>query len=184
MSESLRDQLLKAGFKPGPRSEGDGAAGRGKRVEGSSPGKRGSEREPSLAEAYAARQREDRRAAEEARQRAQAEQQRRRENDRRLQTLVGAHALNRPEAELARHFEYGKRIRRVYVTAEQMRALNAGELGVVQWHGRFYLLPAERVMEVLDFAPEHVALRIDPNAPAAEPEYEDPRHRIPDDLMW
>jgi uncharacterized protein YaiL (DUF2058 family) len=184
MSESLRDQLLKAGFKPTARPERDGAAGGRQRVDGAMAGNRAGEREPSLAEAYAARQREERKAAEEARQRALAEQQRRRENDRRLQALVGSHAQNRPEAELARHFEYGKRIRRVYVTAEQMRALNAGELGVVQWHGRFYLLPADRIEEVLGFAPEHVALRVDPTAPSPEPEYEDPRHRIPDDLMW
>ena len=36
------------------------------------------------------------------------------------------------EADHVRHFEYGGKIKRVHVTAAQLKALNAGELGVVQ----------------------------------------------------
>jgi len=56
---------------------------------------------------------------------------------------VAVERLNAEAADIARHFPYGGKIKRIYVTAEQLTALNAGELGVVQLNGRYLLVTAE-----------------------------------------
>ena len=83
-----------------------------------------------------------------------------------------------------RHFEYGGKIKRIYVTADQLQALNAGELGVAQLNGRYLLVTAAVLAEAeAVFAPS-VALRVDPDAPAGDDPYADPKYQVPDDLVW
>ncbi len=92
--------------------------------------------------------------------------------------------LNDAEADIARHFEYGGKIKRVHVTAEQLRALNAGVIGVVQQKGRYLLVPADVLAQVeAAFAPA-VALKVDPSAVAGDDPYADPKFQVPDDLVW
>ena len=68
--------------------------------------------------------------------------------------------------------------------AEQLAALNAGELGVVQLNGRYLLVTAAVLDEAEAIFPQGVALRVDPSAPAGEDPYSDPRYQVPDDLVW
>ena len=108
----------------------------------------------------------------------------RREARARLAELLEGKALNVTEADIARHFDYGGKIKRVYVTADQLRALNAGELGVVQQDGRYLLVDASVLAEAeAVFAPA-VALKVDPSAPPADDPYADPKYQVPDDLVW
>jgi len=70
------------------------------------------------------------------------------------------------------------------VTADQLKALNAGELGVLQQNGRYVLVTAAVLAEAeAVFAPS-VALKVDPDAPAGEDPYADPQYQVPDDLVW
>lgn len=194
MSDSLRDQLLGLGFKPAP---GKPAERKPKPKSGGKPrpqadkgkparpgGKPRSREDIDLAKAYAIRaqrEKDERIAAEQARQ---EEARQRREARARLATLVEGKALNREDADIARHFEYGGKIKRVYVTAEQLKALNAGELGVIQHNGRYLLVSAELLAQAeAVFAPA-VALKVDPDAPAADDPYADPKYQVPDDLVW
>ena len=71
----------------------------------------------------------------------------RRESRARLAVLLQGKALNDPAADIARHFEYGGKIKRIHVTADQLKALNAGELGVVQLDGRYVLVAAASLAE-------------------------------------
>lgn len=140
--------------------------------------------EIDLARAYAIRaqkEKDDRLAAE----RAQQEQARlRREAKAELGELLKDGAINDPAADIARHFEYGGKIKRIYVTAAQLKALNAGELGVVQANGRYLLVSAETLNRAESIFPAAVALRVDPDAPASDAAYADPHFQIPDDLVW
>ena len=98
--------------------------------------------------------------------------------------MLEGKALNVPEADIARHFDYGGKIKRVHVTAAQLKALNAGELGVVQQDGRYLLVTAAVLAEAeATFAPA-VALKVDPAAPADADPYADPQYQVPDDLVW
>ncbi|MFC3715653.1 DUF2058 domain-containing protein [Luteimonas soli] len=202
MSDTLRDQLLGLGFKQAPKPAKPPRDGKQK------PGTRGGKpdaqpRQPAhgkakkphprnpasredidLAKAYAIRaQREkDERIAAERLKQEQARQ--RREAKAKLAALLKDKALNDANADLVRHFDYGGKIKRIHVTADQLKALNAGELGVVQLDGRYLLVTADVLAQAeATFAPA-VALKVDPDAPAADDEYADSRFQVPDDLVW
>ena len=206
MSTTLRDQLLGLGFKdapkPKPQDRPKHAPQQAKAGQGGKPAHAGrkpdhkpgphkkaqqkprSREDIDLAKAYAIRaqkQKDERIEAERQKQEAARE---RREARARLAQLLQGKALNDPAADIARHFEYGGKIKRVHVTEAQLRALNAGELGVVQLDGRYLLVDAATLDVAAATYPPAVALRVDPAAPAADDPYADPKFQVPDDLVW
>nr|WP_226426510.1 DUF2058 family protein [Xanthomonas sp. MWU16-30325] len=137
-----------------------------------------------LAKAYAIRAQREKDERIEAERLKQEEARLRREAKAKLEELLKDKGLNHVDADIARHFPYGGKIKRIYVTADQLKALNAGELGVLQLNGRYLLVTAEVLADAeAVFAPS-VALKVDPNAPAGEDPYADPQYQVPDDLVW
>lgn len=199
MSGSLRDQLMGLGFKPAPKPDPKPEAkkpshpthharrneGRGKPPPGKPSPQGGKPRgEMDLGKAYAIRaqkEKDERIAAEKARQ---EEAQRKREGKAKLAELLKTATLNDAAAEVARHFEYGGKIRRVYVTATQLVALNAGELAVVQQAGRYHLVSAAHGRDADALLPGVLALLVDPNAATEDENYADPKFQVPDDMVW
>lgn len=137
-----------------------------------------------LAKAYAIRAQKEKEERIEAERLKQEQGRLRREAKAAVEVLIKDKALNHPDADIARHFEYGGKIKRVHVTADQLKALNAGELGVVQQNGRYLLVPSDLLAQAEGLFPQCVALKVDPNAPAEEDPYADPRFQVPDDLVW
>ena len=209
MSDTLRDQLLGLGFKAAPKPErkpdnrrdgrpqgkpGQGRpqggnhkpahakAGQGKPAHG--PRKPRSQEDIDLAKAYAIRAQKEKDERIEAERIKQEEARLRREAKAKLDELLKDKALNAEAADIARHFPYGGKIKRIYVTAEQLKALNAGELGVLQQNGRYLLVTAELLAEAEKIFAPAVALKVDPNAPAEDDPYADPQYQVPDDLVW
>ena len=189
MADSLRDQLLKSGIvkavqpvrardeKRAPSRERSQRENRKSqapvtRTLSAPPG------EMDLAKAYAVRARVD--AAERRRaEQVVAEQARlRRERKAKIQKLLDGQALNKVDVEHVRHFEYGGKIRRLHVDAEQLRALNAGELAVVQQSGRYLLVARALAEQVREIDAHQLALLVDPAASAVADD------GVPDDLMW
>lgn len=143
--------------------------------------------EPSLAHAYQIRAETEKREREEAQKRAQEEAARKREQRLKLAALVAGKRQNDAAGEHVRNFSYGKKIRKVNVTPEQFRQLNAGELGVAQVDGRFLILAPDLIREILVLAPQHVALFVPEGIGASanpDEDYSDPRFQVPDDLVW
>jgi len=172
MSTSLRDQLLGLGFKasaPPPKKK---------------PPRPQSQDEIDLAKAYAIRAQREKQERLDAERQKQEDARQRREAQAKLAVLLQGKALNAEAADIARHFEYGGKIKRIYVTAEQLKALNAGELGVVQLTGRYLLVSAEILAEAEAIFAPAIALKVDPAADREEDPYADPRYQIPDDLIW
>ena len=208
MSNSLRDQLLGLGFKdaprPAPRPKPDvrkppqspqagkpAHPGRGQQpgrpaARTPKPGqqKRTSREDIDLAKAYAIRAQKEKDERIEAERQRQEQARLRREARAKLEAFLKDRALNDATAEIARHFPYGGKIKRVYVNPDQLRALNAGELGVAQLNGRYVLVSAADLAEVESIFPAAVALRVDPGAPAGDDPYADPKFQVPDDLVW
>jgi len=194
MSTTLRDQLLGLGFKPTAPASKTNQPARARnpkqrlpetgKSKAARPGPKQSQEEIDLAKAYAIRaQREKQERIEAERQKQDAARQRR-EALAKLGAFLDGKALNIKDADIARHFEYGGKIKRVYVTAEQLKALNAGELGVVQLTGRYLLVSAEVLAEAERIFAEAIALKVDPDAPPADDPYADPKYQVPDDLVW
>lgn len=214
MSDSLRDQLLGLGFKPDPtptaKSQpqakpaprtGPGAqnqrrsdrtqanyprpqSARPPRAENPKPGTSRTRQEIDLAKAYAIRAQKEKDERIEAERIKQEDARVRREAKATLTVMLKDKALNDPAADIARHFDYGGKIKRVHVTAPQLKALNAGELGVVQLDGRYLLVAAATLAEAETIFPPAVALKVDPHASAGDDPYADPQYQIPDDLVW
>ncbi len=211
MSNSLRDQLLGLGYKdapkPAPRPKHDtpkagqggkpahagrpthagkpAHAGKPQQRRHASPQQKKHTREDiDLAKAYAIRAQREKDERIEAERLKQEEARLRREAKARLEAFLKDKALNAAEAEHVRHFEYGGKIKRIHVTAEQLKALNAGELGVVQMNGRYLLVDAATLAEAEAIFAQAVALKVDPNAPAEADPYSDPQYQVPDDLVW
>ncbi|BAV97812.1 DUF2058 domain-containing protein [Lysobacter enzymogenes] len=162
------------GGKPGERGRGRPGAG----------GRAPTREDIDLAKAYAIRaqrEKDERIAAEKAKQ---EEARLRREARAKLAELLKDQALNVADADIARHFPYGGKIKRVYVTAEQLKQLNAGELGVLQQEGRYLLVSAAMLAQAEAIFAPAVALKVDPNAPAQDDPYADPMYQVPDDLVW
>lgn len=199
MSDSLKDQLMKLGFKPAPKPERkperkpehrkdsarpaqDGKPAPSRRAEGR--GRPRQEGDIDLAKAFAIRaqkEKDERIAAERQRQ---EEARQRREARARLDEFLQRVRLNDDKAEIARHFPYGGKIRRIHVTPEQLAALNAGDLAVVQLAGRYHLVSAADGAQAEAILPNSLALQVDPNAPPEADDYADPRYQVPDDLIW
>ena len=140
--------------------------------------------EIDLAKAYAIRAQREKEERIEAERVKQEEARLRREAKAKLAEFVKDKGLNDAAAEIARHFPYGGKIKRIYVNAEQLKALNAGELGVVQLDGRYVLVTAAVLAEAEAIFAPAVALKVDPNAPAEDDPYADPQYQVPDDLVW
>jgi len=185
MSDSLRDQLLKAGFapvradkprKPETRKPDKHA---GKSGVAHAPKKK-SANDFDLARAYAVRAQTEKAERAQAEREAQKQAQERRERKRRLHELLSGNALAIPDdAEHVRHFEHAGKIRRIHVSADQLAGLNKGELGVVVQGGRFILVAREIALKAGEISPDTIALLVDPNAPPEESD-----DGVPDDLMW
>ena len=214
MTISLRDQLLGLGYKPAPKPErkpeqkpASRSAPQGEQRRGGKPahadqrpprksGPHGAApRKPAqdrprtredidLAKAYAIRAQREKDERIEAERLKQEEARKRREAKAKLAELLVGKGLNAADAEHVRHFEYGGKIKRIHVTAEQLKALNAGQLGVVQQDGRYTLVSAELLAQAEAIFPAAVALKVDPDAPAEADPYADPQYQVPDDLVW
>ena len=205
MSNSLKDQLLGLGFsapKPEPRKPqpakktGQGgkpahAHAHANRKPGGKPAqhkpqhqKPRSREDIDLAKAYAIRAQKEKDERIEAERLKQEEARLRREAKAKLAGFLVGKSLNAAEAEHVRHFEYGGKIKRIHVTAEQLKALNAGLLGVVQQDGRYLLVDADVLAQAEAIFAPAVALKVDPNAPSQDDPYSDPQYQVPDDLTW
>jgi uncharacterized protein YaiL (DUF2058 family) len=176
MSDSLQDQLRALGLarqspeRNKPRRKSKPAPNRpaaGKSAGGEMP----------LGKAYALREKEEQKNADKARRRKLAEDRKRREINKKIRAIVKDKRLNVEDAEVARNFMYRERIRKIYVTADQNKALTRGELGLAYLSGGYHVLDRETLGQVRSIAADHV---VDLEA-SSEDEEEFP---VPDDLQW
>ncbi|MDR2012836.1 MAG: DUF2058 family protein [Rhodanobacter sp.] len=177
MSESLRDQLLKAGFAPKPKQEA--RVRPPQRPQREKPTQHPPRREApdiDLAKAYALRDKSERQAREHEQREAEQRAREKRERKQKLGALLGKAALNDVNADIARHFPHAKKIRRIYVTAGQLPQLNGGELAVVQYAGRYLLVRRETALAAQAIDADALVLLCDPNAADED--------GVPADLIW
>nr|WP_313316667.1 DUF2058 family protein [Stenotrophomonas sp.] len=177
---SAKPHAGKPGQQDKPRHPGKPGQARPQQA----PRKPRSQEDIDLAKAYAIRAQKEKDERIEAERQKQEEARLRREARAKLDELVKDKGLNDPNADIARHFPYGGKIKRIYVNADQLKALNAGELGVLQQNGRYLLVTAALLAEAEQVFAASVALKVDPNAPAQDDPYADPAYQVPDDLVW
>ncbi len=132
----------------------------------------------SLDRAYALRKQEEKTQADTARKQKQAEDRQRRQLNKEIRAIVSKYRLNDSLAEIQRHFMYRGRIRKINLTPDQLKALNAGELGIAYLSGGYHLLAPEHVEVVRKLSAEHI-----PDLVSVKT-IEEKEHPVPDDLTW
>lgn len=202
---SLQDQLLKAGLvdkdklaqaeqeKQHRRQQRKQTAGRpGKKKAWKKTGKKAGKKfagkkhqsDSDLAAAYRAKANAEKRDKEHQKQKKVAEQEARRLRNLQLDKIVEDKLLNDDSAEVPRYFNYMGKIRRILVTEEQLKAVNAGELGVAVLRSRPVLLDMDTHAKFKELAPDLI-----PDMGGEEPSGEDwdeqyKGFEVPDDMRW
>jgi len=175
MSNSLKDQLLALGLaskkpqaKPKKQHKPRSKISRSNE----------SNTEISLDQAYRIRNKDEQQKKQQAiAQKRELERQRRQINQK-IQRLIKEHAVRDDAADKKRNFLYKGRIRSVLATADQISEINNGSLGVAYLSGNYHLLPADKIVEIGQFAPDHIP---DLAGSVSEDEKDNP---VPDDLIW
>jgi len=184
MGLSLQEQLLKAGLVKKATAQ-TVATEKRKHAEQKARGQ--APKEPTandLARAYAERAKAEKQEADRLIVEKQREQAERRARNERLRTLLEGKSLNRRDADIARNFEYGGKIRRVYVTPEQLKLINSGAIGIAQLKGSYVLLSKDDALKVRELAHENLALLVEQSGPEGGDGYADSKFAVPDDLIW
>lgn len=179
MSDSLRDQLLKAGLvtkKEAARSERAKPPFRGGKGRSTPAGTSNSAADDAARAAKAARDRELNR-----QQQAKIEARARRAQ---LRQIIDQHRVPSPETDDYYNFVDGGKVRRIAVDASLRARLVAGTLLIARCDGRYQMIPAEAAALVRERDAEAVIALVQPDATSTS---EDDPYRdfaVPDDLTW
>lgn len=179
MSDSLRDQLLKAGLvtkKEAARSERAKQPFRGGKGRSPQAGTSSKAADDAARAAKAARDRELNR-----QQQAKIEARARRAQ---LRQIIDQHRVPSPETDDYFNFVDGGRVRRIAVDGKLRARLVAGTLVIARCDGRYDMVPADAAALVRERdAGAVVALDRPDSAPARDDDpYRD--FTVPDDLTW
>ncbi|MCF6261978.1 MAG: DUF2058 domain-containing protein [Xanthomonadales bacterium] len=177
MSESLRDQLLKAGLAK-TKVANKKPLRQHKKSTRTKPVHTKSGGSSDLASAWRARAKYEKDSAKKRIALKQAEQKRRREINNKLVDLLDSNKQNKDSAEICRNFSHFGKIRKIMLDKQQLEQLNSGSLGVVYLRGRYYLVDAAIAVEAKKLSPEHV-----PDLQGVD-NPEESEHPVPDDLVW
>jgi len=170
---SLKSQLLKAGVATQKQAR---RAQHQKRQEQKSTQKSAAE----LAQQRRAEQAERSRQLNEQRQAELRERERQAE----IQQLIETHQISREGGEHNYQFVMNKRITKIVVTEAMISPLAKGQMGIVAWQERFYVLPAAALERVAERDEDVIVVwhKASQTTAAQDDPYAD--FPIPDDLMW
>ena len=157
MSDSLRDQLLKAGLVTRDQANRAEAKSRRKQKPRKGPDSPDQARERQLQQEIAAAERAKRQSDRES---------------------------NRSKGQITHYFQFGRKVRQVMVTQKQQDELVSARLGIVVMDGITYLVDRALAEAVRRDDPDScVVLREEDGSAAAEDDpYKD--YQVPDDLQW
>jgi uncharacterized protein len=179
MSDSLREQLLKAGLATRQQAiQADREQHRQRHQQ-----KKGEKRPAAAgslpaAAAQAAKAARDRELNQEREARAKA-----RAVAAEIKQLIDQHALPRPDSDDYYNFVAGRKIRRVAVNAELLERLGRGDIAIVRHEGRSALVPAEIAARIRERDERAViSFKAEPEPVAEDDPYKD--FVVPDDLRW
>jgi len=172
MSGSLKDELLKLGFRSTKPAE---------------PARRkAAERKPKPAPTPPVQKRTVAPAAPAAKPVPSAREQRDAERERARRQAsafeqLEANKLDDAQAEIKHYYSTGRKIKYTYVTEAQQKALLAGEIVIVVAQGKGRLVPNSLLPALRAIDPD--VRIVDPHAKSDDSDG-DPEHQVPDDLRW
>ncbi len=180
MSDSLQDQLLKAGLISKGKAKLDKQNNRKKKRRQRQQGGASDNTVSTSVQAQRKAQQERDKALNRERERAKARKALRVQ----MRQLLRSNRVNDKKAEERYNFALDERLKSLYVTPEQRRGLMQGKLAVVLFGDSLYLVPLEVVDKVRAM---DVGIKVHINQPEEQTaDSDDPYadYQVPDDLMW
>ena len=177
MTNSLQDQLLKAGLVN--KSQLDKA----NKAKHKKTRQRGAKPQPADEKTILAQQtRQQKIARDRDLNRDIVNKRERKAAAAEIQQLLETHAVEDP-GEIVFNFQHKRRIKQLSVSQGMHAKLVAGQLGIVRFTGRYWLIPAALLEKICQRDAELFTFRAPPDAArAADDEYAG--YEVPDDLMW
>ena len=176
MSDSLRDQLRKAGLADEQTLRQAKTQKRKKR-------RRGERDEEQAATSEAAAKREaDRRARDRTLNRRRQDERERQAAEQSARQMVIDNEIAHDGQERFQ-FSHNGQIRPIHVSAAQRRDLAAGKIAIARTRGRYRLIPNELVAKIQAKAAFLIAWTAADGATQDESD-DYPDHPVPDDLIW
>jgi len=193
MSDSLRDQLLQAGFKEKQASKPPKKAHNKKRKE--DPRKRTASDQVAKSQqhnksATASKTSKDAKRNSSSRSQPHATQSaaeqeaiaRKKAIKEKIRVLIEEHRIKEHAGEEIYSYQVGSRVRQLFVKAEYRTDLSAGKLLITRLNGNTYLIPPDIADQVLALNPEWAIIHNQREDSTEDPHYAD--YQIPDDLSW
>ena len=199
MSESLRDQLVKAGLATGAQAK---KAERAKRAEANverqqskgSKGKKHSGNASQSATDKVKAKAAQHRAEKAARDKALAQQRNEKSQAKALQAQVKQLILQNDQRikvsddeAVAYNFVHGKKIKKIFVSKQQLEALSSGRLVVVNNDGLYHFVEGRVAKQIQERDPKRIIVSHKDESSAPEPGSDAEfyaKFEVPDDLDW
>lgn len=170
MSDSLREQMLKAGFKQTvvKKSQPKNSKASGAKRKGGKSNQRSGNQPSSMERANIAE-----REAIAKRKQIKSE----------IKAIIDANKVEDTKGETPHSYVVGKRIKQMFITEELRNKLVAGELVITRLNGATFLIPAEKGEQIKTLNPDWVVITpASDNASDIDDDYAD--FQVPDDLQW
>ena len=178
MSQSLQDQLLKAGLISKDRAN----KAKKEKHQNRQKGKKAAPPSESQRLAREAAERDAARARQINLQRA--EDGRKKELAAQVDQLIGEHKLDRKGGEIAYKFTQGATVRQIMVTQALQEKIITGQLAVVSLDGRYELVPQQVAQRIEERVAGTVILLNPREEQTGDPDDPYANYKVPDDLMW
>ncbi|WP_461536290.1 DUF2058 domain-containing protein [Spongorhabdus nitratireducens] len=174
MSKSLRDQLMGAGLANKQQAQDAQKHVKKKKKKGGgnlSPEARAAQAKARQEQAQRDRELNLKREAERKQKGIQAE----------IRQLIEQHRMPVGKGEVGYNFVHDKKIKKLYVTADEQTKLARGKLAVMFFEETYYLLQLDIAERIIEREPDIFVLINKPEESTGE---DDDYPPIPDDLMW
>lgn len=177
MTNSLQDQLLKAGLVNKSQLSKANKAKRKKARQ------RGARSQPGDEQTILAQQmRQQKIARDRDLNQEIVKKQQRKAATAEIQQLLDKHAVQDP-GDVVFNFQHKRRIKQVSVAKNTHTKLVAGQLAIVRFNGRYWLIPPAALQKVHERDGELFSFQVSSEATnAVDDDYAD--YEVPDDLMW
>lgn len=178
MSDSLREQMLKAGFKESANDKRSGKTQKHKSAQQKSGAARKKHQNPKhqTGPSTLERQNIEKRKAEVAqaaeRKRVKAE----------IKGLIVADKIDDVKGEIAHSYVIGKRIKQMFVNETARKELLAGNWVITRLNGATFIIPASTGIKVRALNPDWVVVTPTDDNSSEDDDYAD--FQVPDDLTW
>jgi uncharacterized protein YaiL (DUF2058 family) len=193
MADSLRDQLIAAGFeapKKEPRKKPKGPDKRGKRKPQDQARAKGNGSQKSKAQnpkaQHAKGKAKDNSAKERAEQESAAKIEERKKLKAQIKALIDVSKTEKWKGESVYRYLVDKKIRELYVSEDCHPRLTAREVAITRYNGETFIVPRETGLAIKQINPQWSVFNLEEATDAEkeqlEGDYAD--YQVPDDLQW